>query len=1330
MTVINTNVKSLIAADSMRSSNVALAKAMERLSTGKQINSAKDDAAGLAISTRMTAQVRGLNMAIKNANDGINLAQTAEGAMTEITDMLQRMRELAIQSGNTTNSDLDRSAMNEEIKQLQSEINRVAQTTQFNGINILDGTFNGKLQIGNNSGQTMDLAVSSMSTASMGETVNGVATAATKASLSLGGVANSAAAYSGVAFNATVNGVTKNIVLPTAAPANPVVTKALVGADASVSIKPDQVGLFAERTISMVAAGDIAGKLLISVNDGDVGTQKIDVGTAAANLGYDLTKMTGSMTVKAIQTAIDSSIYFTGDNKVTVGQDANDNITFSVAGGAKKIAVTNDATATTGATLLNLLSGATTTIVATGATASMKAIDGTKPLAGVYAGAPAPSDQVEVFGLQQIAITSAATNRTLGIQVGDGQSVSLNLNTTGADLYLDNMSDVASLIQSKINASGNFTGANAVSVSAVKDANSNWGLSFTNATNQKIVLSDTFMTVASGLANTSNQTTTILPAGTTTKTLSAAPQFGSFAAKTIDLTGVRAADATTAIANSMKAFKLNVNGGGDVSIDMSTALTNMALTETVTTTAISQSQFVRAMQTAIDSTGLFIGNNKVTVGTTDNGQVSLTVAGGAGSIIMKEASDAATTATQYDGLVKALVGTNNGVIGNASESVTSGGKLVLGATYNANIASSATKPAGQMSFTAGGVNTVNELVLNLRDSLGNVTQITTGALTANDNRTLHTLINTALNTPTADTGKVASLYTVSLDTTAAAGAANTFTIKRKDGVDFTLQIDSTTNAAQTLAVTPDSTSSSKLVIGGAAASSSQLVNTFTSGPTRVGAGDGGVYESAKFVISANVTAGNTLTFDNFTYTITPADTAASFNGTADSFVSAYNKETDSKYVASRTLTLGEILFTAKTVGNKTDPALTTGGGGAASTITAGTVVQGVNPTYNVENVLSLKVGNNSYDVTVAATDYEYSTLSQLKDKVQSSIDQTTGLSGANRVVVGITTDSAGKSGLTFTQATGQDLSVSGSFVTNELKVTQTAPSKLVSVLSGGIDLSANNTLAVNLVDANTGASTTKNITLNSTSKNVSLADYAALVQSSINSAFSADGFSVTASSSTGNLSLAMNNQPTKTMTVSGASVSAAFGVGSLQASGVPVNSMASMSDVVREIQADLGDVATVAYDAAKGQMTFAATNGTAGTGNTISLSGAGLAAVQFGGTLAATGAAGNATASKLSDINVLTTAAATSALGSIDNSIEYVSKQRALLGAIENRLAHTVNNLSNIVTNTSASRSAIEDTDYSKETSALAKSQIITQAATAMLAQANQSAQSVLSLLK
>ena len=223
---------------------------------------------------------------------------------------------------------------------------------------------------------------------------------------------------------------------------------------------------------------------------------------------------------------------------------------------------------------------------------------------------------------------------------------------------------------------------------------------------------------------------------------------------------------------------------------------------------------------------------------------------------------------------------------------------------------------------------------------------------------------------------------------------------------------------------------------------------------------------------------------------------------------------------------------------------------------------------------------------------------------------------------------------------------------------------------------------------------------------------------------------MTASSQGGNFSLAMNQPNARTITLSGAAVSSAFGAGSLSASGVAVNAMSTMADVVSEIQKDLGDVATVAYDATKGQFTFTAKNGDAGATNAISLSGAGLAAVQFGGALAATGAAGNATAAKLADIDVLTTDKATAALASIDNSIQYISDQRANLGAIQNRLEHTVNNLTNIVTNTEASRSAIMDADYSKETTALAKSQILTQAATAMLAQANQSSQGVLSLLK
>jgi len=169
MTVINTNVKSLVAQDAISKNNVALSTAMQRLSTGSRINSAKDDAAGLAISTRMTSQVRGLNMAVRNANDGISLMQTSEGAMDEVTSILQRMRELAVQSVNGTNNNSDRTALNDEVTQLKSEIDRIAKTTQFNNQAVLDGSFTGKkLQIGDKAGQTMSVDIASIQTKDLG----------------------------------------------------------------------------------------------------------------------------------------------------------------------------------------------------------------------------------------------------------------------------------------------------------------------------------------------------------------------------------------------------------------------------------------------------------------------------------------------------------------------------------------------------------------------------------------------------------------------------------------------------------------------------------------------------------------------------------------------------------------------------------------------------------------------------------------------------------------------------------------------------------------------------------------------------------------------------------------------------------------------------------------------------------------------------------------------------------------------------------------------------------------------------------------------------------
>ena len=169
MAVINTNIKAIVAQESSRQVNLKLATAMERLSTGLRINSAKDDAAGLAISERMNAQVRGLGMAIKNASDGLSMAQTADGAYGEVTSMLQRMRELAVQAATGSMSPLDRQSLQLEVSELKTEIENVATKTHFNGIKLLDGTARSvNLQIGANEGDLMSIGFDSVRTKDIG----------------------------------------------------------------------------------------------------------------------------------------------------------------------------------------------------------------------------------------------------------------------------------------------------------------------------------------------------------------------------------------------------------------------------------------------------------------------------------------------------------------------------------------------------------------------------------------------------------------------------------------------------------------------------------------------------------------------------------------------------------------------------------------------------------------------------------------------------------------------------------------------------------------------------------------------------------------------------------------------------------------------------------------------------------------------------------------------------------------------------------------------------------------------------------------------------------
>jgi flagellin len=288
--VINTNIASLNAQRNLNKSQSAMATSLQRLSSGMRINSAKDDAAGLAISERFTAQIRGLNQAVRNSNDGISLAQTAEGALGEVTSNLQRVRELAVQSANATNSASDRTAMQQEVSELVAEIDRVAKQTNFNGVKLLDGTFSSQaFQVGANVGETI--------------TVSGI-TDATKVGL---GLDDSTATHTGTAVTGaalvsgdlTVNG---NDVGAAAGNAKAIAsaiaaTSVDVTATASTSVSmgtfTEDAGASAGETYTLTVAGvDLA----ITGGGGGITKAKLDteIGLENANLAAAGITFTGT----------------------------------------------------------------------------------------------------------------------------------------------------------------------------------------------------------------------------------------------------------------------------------------------------------------------------------------------------------------------------------------------------------------------------------------------------------------------------------------------------------------------------------------------------------------------------------------------------------------------------------------------------------------------------------------------------------------------------------------------------------------------------------------------------------------------------------------------------------------------------------------------------------------------------------------------------------------------------------------------------------------------------------------------------------------------------
>ncbi len=299
--VINTNVASLNAQRNLNSSQSALQTSLQRLSSGLRINSAKDDAAGMAITERMTSQIRGLNQAARNANDGVSLAQTAEGGLAEVGNNLQRIRELAIQSANSTNSSSDRASLNAEVSQLLAEIQRVATTSQFNGQNILDGTFTAaQFQVGANANQTITASTGNSQTSALGSyqvatnSISAVSgTALTAGQLTLNGIdVGSSTSGSAEAISAAINGAANQTGVTSSA-------STVVSSSVSNPLLRNQSLQSGDLVINGVSIGAVAGSSNVATQGGNVAAAINAVSTqtgvtATANGGTGALTLTSS----------------------------------------------------------------------------------------------------------------------------------------------------------------------------------------------------------------------------------------------------------------------------------------------------------------------------------------------------------------------------------------------------------------------------------------------------------------------------------------------------------------------------------------------------------------------------------------------------------------------------------------------------------------------------------------------------------------------------------------------------------------------------------------------------------------------------------------------------------------------------------------------------------------------------------------------------------------------------------------------------------------------------------------------------------------------------
>ena len=1361
---VNTNVSALNAQRATLQSQDEMASAMERLATGKRINSAVDDAAGLAIAARMESQVSGLNQAVRNANDAISMVQTAEGALQETTAILQRIRELSIQSAGGAPSNADRVNLNKEVVQLQEELARIANTTRFNGGLLLNGSFvDTDFQIGQSNNEEITVTIGDIRPERIGAYTQRT-------------VKNVGLVSSGSGLNTIDNGVQQQTLVVQVGNEVPRTIAIKKGDDArEISDKLNEAGAqinstaITETNVYIDGTGSFSFKLSSSSTPDieDTITVGATAGSQAAALAAEVNRGYSEHNISATIEVDDNGVEYvkmvqddgydiriqgyvtSGDSSLDFDEDGVPELTgaygktATVVGGAITVDAPASFLISSDDSLNTILQGTRASLEVTGVSSDPAAyqdksfdvtVNGTTQTISLAAPPPADPRPAQSASL---AFTFEATPQSQGpsgsqigamrysglavgtITVGAGDDVgdettqfSLNVNGGGAndfdmaqaltDLGYETGDTVtaahfAAAMQTTINNNAYYTGDNAVTVSLTATgqikldvAGGTGSIVFAehsdNVTAGTDGLADTLtgtvrlddgsvvnLGLAAGAATESATTGGTLTLGSQVNTLinddgTLTAQVSPFA---INGTGTSPDNGiTVSTANANQTFTLAINGGAETTITVDDD------------TYYSMEELATAVQAGIDSSPF-----------TQTGDWPIVV-----------------TATQDSNNDWGL--TFSSADGHSIELGTTG---LLGSN-GLDIQTPSTTPnmgAGSSSSFAEGVLTLGTITVGAGDDVGDKTtqfSLNVNGGGAEDFDMAQALTN--LGYVTGDTLGSADFVTAmqaTIDANPYFSGNNAVTVSVTNEGLIKLDV---AGGAGTIVFAEHSDQVSGTTDGLAETLTGRNANEDHGSLTAVA--DGGATQSG---------SGGTVTLGS------EANTALTDDGL---------DATDANYVKPFGITP--------------------------------LVIDGSNQT------LTISI-NEEAATSLTIPDGTYFTMAEIASAVQSEIDDSPQLSD-RLTVTAIQSSSDDSWGLSFSNPNGYQIDLYGDFVSGSLEVTHTVadsdgnyvydpltatalsstnPVRVAAVTgapagpaayrssvdagaySDGIDLSSDNEVTIEVIDNVTGTITNRTVALDSEDASVSFSSYMSLIATAGNTGFVDDGYTFTSTANDdGTYNISFNPAGDYTVSIAGTSVTQAFG-GPVTATGEASNTdgltFTSMDDVVTELNAQLaanGIAMAATYSRGGDTFNFVVTSGPADQSSTIALSGDDLVDLGFTGSLTAIGGGTHKTEEVryVSQIDISTRESAKLAMTVVDAALETLASVRGGLGAVANRLESTISNLMNISENTSASMSRVMDADFAAESTRLARAQILQEASVAMLAQANQAAQSVLKLLQ